>query len=59
MKLRNFLLAFATAGAVLTAGAESRMDSFINSLMGKMTLEEKIGQLNLPVSGILDRKSVV
>lgn len=53
MKLRNFLLAFATAGAVLSAGAESRMDSFINSLMGKMTLEEKIGQLNLPVSGIL------
>lgn len=29
------------------------MDAFINDLMDKMTLEEKIGQLNLPVSGIL------
>jgi len=27
------------------------MDQFIDNLMGKMTLQEKIGQLNLPVSG--------
>ncbi len=27
------------------------MDAFINDLMGKMTLEEKLGQLNLPVTG--------
>jgi beta-glucosidase len=27
------------------------MNAFINDLMGKMTLEEKIGQLNLPVAG--------
>ncbi len=27
------------------------MDSFISDLMSKMTVEEKIGQLNLPVSG--------
>lgn len=27
------------------------MDRFIDDLMGKMTLEEKIGQLNLPVTG--------
>lgn len=27
------------------------MDKFIDNLMGKMTLQEKIGQLNLPVSG--------
>ncbi|MCI7311101.1 MAG: beta-glucosidase BglX [Prevotella sp.] len=27
------------------------MKTFIDDLMGKMTLEEKIGQLNLPVSG--------
>lgn len=31
--------------------AQSRMDRFIDSLMARMTLEEKIGQLNLPVSG--------
>lgn len=31
----------------------AEMDKFVSELMGKMTLEEKIGQLNLPVSGIL------
>jgi beta-glucosidase len=31
----------------------TEMNTFINGLMNKMTLEEKIGQLNLPVSGIL------
>ena len=29
----------------------SKMDSFVNDLMAKMTIEEKIGQLNLPVAG--------
>jgi len=29
--------------------AKQKMDSFINGLMAKMTVEEKIGQLNLPV----------
>lgn len=32
---------------------KAEMDNFISDLMSKMTLEEKIGQLNLPVSGIL------
>ena len=31
--------------------SDNEMDAFINDLMGKMTLEEKLGQLNLPVSG--------
>ncbi len=30
---------------------DSKMDSFIDELMKKMTLEEKIGQMNLPGSG--------
>jgi beta-glucosidase len=30
---------------------DSRMNSFINALMKKMTLEEKIGQMNLPTVG--------
>jgi beta-glucosidase len=30
---------------------ESEMDSFIRNLMKKMTIEEKIGQLNLTISG--------
>lgn len=29
------------------------MDAFITNLMSEMTLEEKLGQMNLPVSGIL------
>lgn len=32
-------------------GPNSDMDRFVDDLMGKMTLEEKIGQLNLPVAG--------
>lgn len=30
--------------------SDAEMDSFIDELMGKMTLEEKLGQLNLPAS---------
>ncbi|MDR2947704.1 MAG: beta-glucosidase BglX [Prevotella sp.] len=39
---------------MITAGAQSKdskMDRFIDELMNKMTIEEKIGQLNLPGSG--------
>ena len=35
------------------------MDAFINELMGKMTLEEKIGQLNLVTAGEATTGSVV
>lgn len=31
--------------------ANKKMDNFINDLMSKMTLEEKLGQLNLPSAG--------
>lgn len=34
-----------------TTAADAKMNSFITSLMSKMTLEEKIGQLNLPAAG--------
>lgn len=33
------------------SSAPRDMDKFITELMGKMTVEEKIGQLNLPVTG--------
>jgi beta-glucosidase len=39
---------------VITANAQqntAKMNSFITSLMSKMTLDEKLGQLNLPGSG--------
>jgi beta-glucosidase len=32
-------------------GEDQKMKTFIDQLMGKMTLEEKLGQLNLPASG--------
>lgn len=34
-----------------TLGKDEKMDKFINNLMSKMTIEEKIGQLNLPSVG--------
>lgn len=50
--MRKFLMTFAL---VLTASAsmaqQNPMDEYINGLMSKMTLKEKIGQLNLMVAG--------
>ena len=40
-----------TGPLMLNTMAQTRMDRFIDSLMARMTLEEKLGQLNLPVSG--------
>ena len=51
-KLSLLILFFATG--LLTASAQKSpqdMDRFIDALMKKMTVEEKIGQLNLPVTG--------
>lgn len=39
------------AACAVDKSADKQMDSFIDSLMKKMTVEEKIGQLNLPVAG--------
>lgn len=38
-------------GLVTSASNDAKMDKFIDNLMSKMTLQEKIGQLNLPVTG--------
>lgn len=46
-----FLAFFALSGNILAQGKDPKMDKFINDLMSKMTLKEKIGQLNLPSSG--------
>src|SRR5258708_4298765 len=46
------LLVTAAAQAQPAAtGADTKMNAFVTTLMGKMTLEEKIGQLNLPGAG--------
>lgn len=57
MKLKNIMGTIAFAAAALlpatmqAQSGDARMDKFIDELMGKMTLEEKLGQLNLPVTG--------
>ena len=56
MRIGRFLLTAVITASAVTAMAgpqadKGKMDQFIDNLMGRMTLQEKIGQLNLPVSG--------
>ena len=56
MKIRTItlmcLMAFYGKSLVAQRSAKNaKMDNYINALMAKMTLEEKIGQLNLPSIG--------
>ncbi|WP_116788773.1 beta-glucosidase BglX [Flavobacterium psychrotrophum] len=53
MKKIVTLLLVAASAISLKAQApkDPKMDAFINNLMSKMTVEEKIGQLNLPSEG--------
>ena len=57
MRVKYLFVSAAVALASLTAcqsnsgGSDAEMDKFIDNLMGEMTLHEKIGQLNLPVTG--------
>ena len=46
-----FLFVLSAAKAQSPAGRDAKMNAYISGLMGKMTLEEKIGQLNLPGAG--------
>lgn len=47
-----FLLLFVqVSGQKKTAEADAKMNQFISALMQKMTVDEKIGQLNLPGAG--------
>ena len=45
------LMATATPKDTKPQGSPRNMDKFITELMSRMTIEEKIGQLNLPVTG--------
>lgn len=54
--MKKYIVSIMLAGcwfvSTTVAGREtSKMDRFIDELMNRMTLQEKIGQLNLPVSG--------
>lgn len=53
-KRTSLLLATALIGVTATVQAQKSpqdMDRFVDALMRRMTVEEKIGQLNLPVTG--------
>lgn len=45
------LLLFTVSGVMAQANRDAKMDRFISELMKKMTLDEKLGQLNLPGAG--------
>lgn len=48
-----FLAALLPLACTTRNSADKEMDRFIGNLMDKMTVEEKIGQLNLPVAGTI------
>ena len=58
---QSISIALAVILGCLTAQAvdQTKMNQFIDDLMGKMTLQEKIGQLNLPVTGDIITGSTV
>lgn len=51
MLVKRLLFLICTVGCFSAYSQDSRMKTFIDGLMKKMTIEEKIGQLNLPGSG--------
>jgi len=55
MKIKRFISVSFLVLTVFAANAQTtktaKMDNYINALMSKMTLDEKIGQLNLPSIG--------
>ncbi len=53
------ILAFLLPGTVHSQTAPSKMNQFVSGLMAKMTVQEKIGQLNLVVGGEATTGSVV
>ena len=58
MRIKILLILLACASALSCgesdrreAGRDAKMDAFVDGLMRQMSVEEKIGQLNLPVTG--------
>ena len=47
MKLRQVLMGVMLLGAMCAMGEDKLMNEFIDQLMAKMTVEEKLGQMNL------------
>lgn len=51
MKKKILIISALCTALASCSGPKSEMDRFIDDLMSEMTVEEKIGQLNLPVTG--------
>src|SRR4026207_749018 len=51
VKVYLILFLFAVTGAVAQTSRDPKMDRFVTDLMKMMTLQEKLGQLNLPGAG--------
>ncbi len=54
MKFLKHIIAFITIVVVVNVEAQTtnaKMNAFVNNLLSKMTLDEKLGQLNLPGAG--------
>ncbi|NML38072.1 beta-glucosidase BglX [Chitinophaga sp. G-6-1-13] len=49
--MKKLLIGLLLVVATETQAQDAKMNAFVSNLMGKMTLEEKIGQLNLVVPG--------
>ncbi len=45
------ILVFLLLSFAVTNAQDEKMNAFINNLMNKMTVDEKIGQLNLTTAG--------
>ena len=53
VKAGALLLTMAGCSSPNSGGKDAEMDRFISDLMGRMTLQEKLGQLNLPAGNDL------
>ena len=49
--IRNIVISVALSMCIHASAQDAKMKTFIDGLMSKMTLQEKIGQLNLMVAG--------
>lgn len=49
--MKKWMLLLCIATATYAHAQDTKMNTFINTLMSKMTIDEKLGQLNLPGSG--------
>ena len=49
--MKKLFVAFFLSVVALTGRADNAMDTYVSQLMSRMTLEEKIGQLNLLPGG--------